>query len=84
MLESIFLDFWKDNFTVHILCFISLLILCLEFEVIKRLLWPLNEQAAPFKNDKKQQKMAKTAKKYCSNIKLNCCFINFSLAFNLN
>jgi len=53
MLESIFLDFWKDKFTVHILCFISLLILRLEVEVIKRLLWPLNEPAAPFKSGKK-------------------------------
>jgi len=34
MLERIFLDFWKDKFTVHILCFISLLILCLGVEVI--------------------------------------------------
>jgi len=53
MLESIFLDFWKDKFTVHILCFISLLILCLDVEVIKRLLWPPNEPAAPFKNGQK-------------------------------
>jgi len=54
MLESIFLNFWKDKFTVHILCFISLLILNLEVEVIKRLLycWPLNKPAAPFKNGK--------------------------------
>jgi len=53
MLESIFLDFWKDILTMHILCFVSLLILCLEVEVIKRLLWPLNEPAAPFKKGKK-------------------------------
>jgi len=60
MLESIFLDFWKDEFTVHILC---LLILCLEVEVIKRLLWPLNEPEVPFKNGiKKPQKLAKMAK----------------------
>jgi len=58
MLESTFLNFWKDKFTVHILCFISLLILHLEVEVIKRLLWPLNEAEAPFKNGKKEQKMA--------------------------
>jgi len=62
MLESIFLDFSKDKFTVHFLCFISLLILCIEVEVIKRLLWPLNEPAAPFKNSKKMPKTAKTAK----------------------
>jgi len=37
---------------VNILCFISLLILCLEVEVIQRLLWPLNELAAPFKKGK--------------------------------
>jgi len=52
MLESIFLDFWKDKFIVHILCFISLLIICLGVEVIKRLLWPLKELVAPFKNRK--------------------------------
>jgi len=46
--SSIILDFWKDNFIVNILCFISLLILCLEVEVIKRLLLPLNEPAASF------------------------------------
>jgi len=46
------LDFWKENFIVHLLCFISLLIFCLEVEVIKRLPWPLNELAAPFKNRK--------------------------------
>jgi len=56
MLESIFLDFWKDKFNVRILCSISLLTLCLEVEVIKRLLWPLNEPAVPFKKGKKQQK----------------------------
>jgi len=33
---------------VNILCFISLLILCLEVGVIKRLLRPLNGPAAPF------------------------------------
>jgi len=38
------------------------LILCLEVEVIKRLLQPLNELAVPFKKDKKQQKIVKTAK----------------------
>jgi len=38
------------------------LTLCLEVGVIKRLLWPLNKPVAPFKNDKNQQKMAKTAK----------------------
>jgi len=53
MLEGIFLDFWKDKFPVHILCFVSLLILSLEVEVIKRLLWPLNKPAVPFKNSKK-------------------------------
>jgi len=46
---------------VPILCFISLLILCLEIEVIKSLLWPLNEPASPLKNGKNQQKMAETA-----------------------
>jgi len=53
VLLSIFLNFWKENFIVHILCFISLLILCLKVEVIKRPLWPLNELAAPFNNSKK-------------------------------
>jgi len=41
--------------------FLCLLILCLEVEVIKRLLWPLNEPAAPYKNSKKNQKTAKMA-----------------------
>jgi len=53
MLESIFLDFWKDKFIVHTLCFISLFILCLKVEVIKWLLWLPNELAAPFKKGKK-------------------------------
>jgi len=35
---------------VNILCFINLLIFCLEVEVTKRLLWPLNELAALFKS----------------------------------
>jgi len=35
MLESIFLVFWKDKFIVDILCFISLLMFCLEFEIFK-------------------------------------------------
>jgi len=56
MLESIFLDFGKDKFTVHILCFISLLIFCQEVEVIKWLLWRPNEQAVLFKNDKNRKK----------------------------
>jgi len=56
------LDFWKYNFFAHILCFISLLILCLEVEVIKRLIWRLNELARPFKNRKKWP--AKMAKKW--------------------
>jgi len=60
MLGSIFLDFWKDKFPVYILCLISLLVLCLEVEIIKMLLWPLNEQAATFKNGKKQQKWHST------------------------
>jgi len=47
------MDFYKENFIAQILCFISLLILCQEVDVIKRLLWPLNEPAAPFKNGKK-------------------------------
>jgi len=38
MLERNFLDFWNDKFIVHILCFISLLILCLEVDLTKRLL----------------------------------------------
>jgi len=59
--ENIFLDFRKDKFTVRILCFISLLILCLEVVLIKRLLWLLNELAAPFK---KQQKNSKNVKKW--------------------
>jgi len=46
VLLIIFLNFWKENFIANILCFISLLILCLENEVIKRLLWPLNEPYA--------------------------------------
>jgi len=49
----------KDKFTVHILCFLILLILSLEVEVIKRLLWPLNEPEWLFKNGKKQQKIVK-------------------------
>jgi len=53
MVESIFLDFCKDKFTVHILCF---MILCLDVEVIKRLIWPLNVPAAPFENGKKAEK----------------------------
>jgi len=63
MLESIFLDFWKDKFTVHILCFLSLLILCLEVEVIQRLLWHLNEPTVPFKNGNKNDENAKNCKK---------------------
>jgi len=35
MLESIFLDFWKDKFIVIIICFMSLLTLCLELEIFK-------------------------------------------------
>jgi len=35
MLESIFLVFWKDKFIVNILCFTSLLTLCLELEIFK-------------------------------------------------
>jgi len=50
MLESIFLDFLKDKFTLLILCLKSLLILCLDAEVIKRLLCTLNEPVALFKN----------------------------------
>jgi len=64
---SIFLDFWKDKFTVHILCFMSLLILCLEVEVIKRLLWPLNESAAPFKNGKNSKNGEKWSLNYLFN-----------------
>jgi len=62
MLESIFLDFWKDKFTLDILCFLSLLILSLEVEVIKRLLWPLNKPEAPFKNGKNSKKWQKELK----------------------
>jgi len=57
VLSSIFLDFWNKNFIENIFCFISLL-MCLEVEVIKRQLWPLNEPAAPFQNGKKPEKMA--------------------------
>jgi len=60
MLESIFLNFWKDKVIVHTLCFISLLILSLDVEVIKRLLWPLNKPAAPFKNGKNNKKCPST------------------------
>jgi len=35
MLESKFLDFWKDKFYVHVLWFMSLLMLCLELEIFK-------------------------------------------------
>jgi len=37
------------------------LIKCLEVEVIKRLLWPLKELEAPFKNGKKTAETAKIA-----------------------
>jgi len=47
------LDFWKENFIVNILCFISLVMLCLKVEVIKMLIWTLNEPAVPFKIGKK-------------------------------
>jgi len=47
-IEHILLSFWKENLIVNIICFVSLLILCLEFGVIKRLLWPLNGLEAPF------------------------------------
>jgi len=50
VLLRIFLNVWKENLIVNILCFISLLILCLKVEVIKRLLQPLNDPAASFKN----------------------------------
>jgi len=52
VLSRIFLDFWKYNFIVHLLRFESFLIWCLEVEVIKRLLWPLNEPTAPLKTVK--------------------------------
>jgi len=58
----------KDKFTVHILCFISLLILSLEVEVIKKLLWPLNKPAVPFKNGKKQQKNALQLMSFSKNV----------------
>jgi len=47
---------------VHILCFINLLILCPEVEVIKRLLRPLKESAALFKIGlKPAKKLAKNS-----------------------
>jgi len=66
---------------MHILCFISLLILSLEVEVIKRLLWPLNKPAAPFKNVKKQQKNGKNSKKWPSTYVFNSSY-NFKTREN--